>query len=179
MPAQFKRVNLLPPTEFEQSFWGKFLKWSITSGRYIIIVTELIVILAFLSRFKLDADIADLNSEISGKKNVLDAQIPFETNFLTIQSRLQAAETLMKSKLNGGEKIDLVIQDVPVEVKLTKMQVTRAGTLVEAATLNEKAMGIMMSRMSINPNWEGVEVKKISSDPLKGIEFELLLKKGK
>jgi len=73
MPAHVKKpINLLPPSEFEQSFWGKFLKWAVTAGRYVTILTELVVILAFLFRFKLDTEVADLGTRIEGQKNFLE-----------------------------------------------------------------------------------------------------------
>ena len=53
-------INLLPKTEFELSFWGRFIKWALSTGRYIIILTELVVIIAFMSRFKLDRDASDV-----------------------------------------------------------------------------------------------------------------------
>jgi hypothetical protein len=62
-----KEINLLPKEEFEKKPLGKFLVWALSIGRYIVIFTELIVILAFLSRFKLDRDLADLNQSVREK----------------------------------------------------------------------------------------------------------------
>ena len=59
-----KDINLLPREEFEQKTVGRFLIWALTVGRWIVIVTELIVITAFLSRFKLDRDLANLYEKI-------------------------------------------------------------------------------------------------------------------
>jgi hypothetical protein len=69
MPKQ--EINLLPREEFEKKPIGKFLTWALSIGRYIIIFTELIVILAFLSRFKLDRDLSDLNQSIREKQAVI------------------------------------------------------------------------------------------------------------
>ena len=68
-------INLLPKSDFEASFWGKFLKWGVSSGRYLVILTELVVIVAFLSRFKLDWDYAAVRDRINGKRAVLAAKI--------------------------------------------------------------------------------------------------------
>ena len=53
-------IELLPKEEWEKTSFGKFIKWTLNVGRYIVIATELIVILAFVSRFKLDRDLTDL-----------------------------------------------------------------------------------------------------------------------
>ena len=58
------RINLLPQEEFAASTLGRILAWILSTFRILVIMTELIVILAFLSRFWLDARTTDLNEEI-------------------------------------------------------------------------------------------------------------------
>lgn len=79
-------INLLPGKE--ASFGEKFLTWSLTFGRYIIIGTEIIVLIAFLSRFKLDRDLVDLNDQIRDKQNVLATLKPIEESVTRLQRRL-------------------------------------------------------------------------------------------
>ena len=59
-------INLMPGRE--TSFGEKFLNWSLTFGRYIIIGTEIIVLVAFFSRFKLDRDFIDLHDQVKEKQ---------------------------------------------------------------------------------------------------------------
>jgi hypothetical protein len=62
-PARKKldiNVNLLPQDPFFETVFGRFLKWALSIGRYIVIFTELIVILSFASRFTLDRMVTDL-----------------------------------------------------------------------------------------------------------------------
>src|SRR3989344_9696651 len=121
MAARGKPVNLLPPSEFESSFWGKFLKWAVSGGRYIIIVTELIVILAFLSRFKLDKDISELSEEIQGKVSVLEAELPVEREFREQQRKLAAAEAILNSRYQVGLTLEKLTEKVSEEVKLSNL----------------------------------------------------------
>ena len=88
MPATETKINLLPVDPFEQGFWGRFLKWGLSVGRYIVIATELVVILAFLSRFKLDRDLSDLNETIAEKQAVLAAYSTLEADYRELAGRL-------------------------------------------------------------------------------------------
>jgi len=54
------KVNLLPKDNFEFSLVGKFLRWALTAGRVMVVLTEFVVILAFGSRFWLDKEMNDL-----------------------------------------------------------------------------------------------------------------------
>jgi len=77
MPAQKSQIELLPREEWEETSFGKFLKWLLTVGRYIVIFTELVVILAFLSRFKLDRDLTDLYKQIENKQAIIQNSTDF------------------------------------------------------------------------------------------------------
>ena len=64
MPAKTVDVNLLEKDDFSESPIGRIVTWAITYGRYIMILTEIVVLLAFISRFSLDRKLTDLNEAI-------------------------------------------------------------------------------------------------------------------
>src|SRR5437764_715683 len=93
-------VNLMQKKEF--SFSDKFIQWILTYGRYIIIGTEIVVLLAFLSRFKLDREYIDLHDQIKEKQNVLTTLKPIESNVNQLQARLAA---MQKAEATQGRGI--------------------------------------------------------------------------
>jgi hypothetical protein len=175
--AQETKINLLPPSDFELSFWGKFLKWGVTTGRYVIIVTELIVIIAFLSRFKLDSEVASLTDEIRGKKNLLDAQTEFETQFLKIQNRLSSADLVMNSSLLASEETVKVESTVPVGVKLVSLDIQKTVDGITANTTEKTSLGTMLRQMSKMNSWKSIDVVSLSADDIEGIIMTLNLKR--
>ncbi|HCS79450.1 TPA: hypothetical protein DIV55_06990, partial [Patescibacteria group bacterium] len=66
-----KPINLLTRKDFDASLVGRILRWSLIYGRYIIVSTEIIVLLAFIYRFSLDRQITDLNEEIEQKSAIV------------------------------------------------------------------------------------------------------------
>ncbi len=176
MPAaQEERINLLAPSEFEMSFWGKFLRWAVTTGRYVIIVTELIVIVAFLSRFKLDTQVAGLKDDIQGKKNVLDAQATVETQFVQVQKKLAAAGTLLNSTLNAGDEIAAVDRTVPPGLRFTDFSISKDRDTIGADVVDSGSLGLMLGQMSRSGRWKTVEVTGLAADAIKGITLSLTL----
>ncbi len=77
MPAQPVSVNLLDQPEFTSSSIARLINWTITYGRYIMIGTEVIVLVAFISRFSLDRKLTDLREEIAQKQIILEANADF------------------------------------------------------------------------------------------------------
>ena len=67
MPAFELDIDLLKQKPIEERFLGRFLEWALSYGRYIIIGTQIIVLLAFFSRFKLDQELSDLHERIDEK----------------------------------------------------------------------------------------------------------------
>ncbi len=173
MSAQAKSINLLPPSEFEQSFWGRFLKWAVSAGRYIIILTELVVIMAFLSRFKLDRDMSIISSEIEGEKNVLETSFKMETEFRSIQKRLVAVNSLEKLQMGADDLIERVVSRFPSEAKMTSVYVNRSGIEIVGTTLTENSLGELLLRLSQDGKWKAVDLADVTADTTKGIKFAI------
>ena len=103
MAARKKAIEFLPQEEWQKGTLGHLLKWALTVGRFIVVFTELIVILAFLSRFKFDRDLTDLNEAVSQKKAIVEAAADFEQDFLFLQKQLETIAGLKKNRpLLGG-----------------------------------------------------------------------------
>jgi hypothetical protein len=177
MSAQSNKVNLLPPSEFELSFWGRFLKWAVTTGRYIIILTELVVILAFLSRFKLDEDLRNINEQISTQVGFLDSQADKEAEFRKLQQNLDLVGTMLTKRVDAGEILDYINNNLPPEVKPSRRAITADDINITATTLSEAAMGKMVSVYSLDPKWKNVDIQQIIGDQTYGIRFTLYAKK--
>ncbi len=177
MPAPRAGINLLPRTEFETSFWGRFIKWAITTGRYMLILVELVVIIAFLSRFKLDKDLADLADGINGKKAVLEAAYTSEQNFRFVQARLNAAGTLLSSQMGARKIMDAVTSYVPPEVSLTQIIVLPKQVTITGKTGVQTGLAIFLSRLTAAPVWHSVDLSGLLATPPQGIQFTVVGKR--
>lgn len=83
-----KEISLLPESENTRSFSARFFKWVTTTGRVTIVLTELIVISVFISRFWLDRVNSDLSEVSRQKQAILESATPFITEFTQLQQRL-------------------------------------------------------------------------------------------
>jgi len=176
MSAHKTAINLLPKTEFETSFWGRFLKWSLSTGRYIIILTEMVVILAFLSRFKLDKDLLDLNDSISGKKNILVATYSIEQNFRSAQTRINQAKELLAIQPSSTTILDKLTSNTPSGVSFQTLSVSHADHTIGigGSALSEQQLGRYISTLTQDKIWKQVEVANLQSDDT-GVKFIIKL----
>lgn len=164
-------INLLPKTEFELSFWGRFIKWALSSGRYIIILTELVVIIAFMSRFKLDRDASDVGDAILGKQSLLEASSNTEKTLRLVQNKLEWAN----QKLNGAPKINIIL-DKLFNANVVSLSIKNTDITLIAKTVSETELGNLVGRLNENKTFKSVELSDISTDVDGTIKFILKLK---
>src|SRR3989344_2929040 len=158
MPARVVGINLLPQSEFGQTFWGRFLKWAVSTGRYFLIFVELVVIIAFMSRFKLDKDLADLADNIAGKKAVLEAAYATEQNFRFTQARLNAAETLLNSQIGVRQILETVANYVPPQVSLTRLDLQLNSITLGGQASTTDGLALLLARMTTDPSWKSIDL---------------------
>lgn len=107
-------INLLPGREV--AIGEKFLRWILTYGRYIIIGTEIIVLLAFLSRFKLDRDFNDLNDRIKERQKIIENFRSIEDSVNQLQSRLSQIKTIEAAQGSGLLALPHIAPLTPPEI---------------------------------------------------------------
>lgn len=142
MAARKKKVpiNLLPREEFAETTLGRILAWITSTFRIIVIVTELVVLLAFLSRFWLDAQNADLNELIEQKQAVIATSSEFEREFRSIQKRLGVFSGLTSNKETASETLNSIVRSMPPDVLLASLLLSGETVQVEGLSPTERGI---------------------------------------
>ncbi len=170
-----KEINLLPREEFEKKPLGRFLTWALSAGRYIVIFTELIVILAFLSRFKLDRDLADLNQSIREKQAIIEASADFEKEFIFLQTRLAAIKKLKGQQLSFSQLVNIVGALTPFDVAIANLSLSEEGLRINAIALSERGLGNFVANLSTSPHFREVTLTSVSKSLETGPEIKFII----
>ena len=172
MPAQKKEISLLPTDEFEKSRLGRFLKWALRFGRWIVISTELIVILCFLSRFKLDRDLTDLGEKIRQQQAIVVSFGDLEKNFRNLQKRLSTIDALEKEQFLATNLLAELSKIIPLDVSLGELMVKDGRLEVSGSSLSEAGFGTFISELS-ESGFEKIILQKVTREKAGEIEFRL------
>lgn len=122
--ATKKDISLLPESENPRSFGARFFRWITTTGRITIILTELIVISAFISRFWLDRKNSDLSATARQKQAILTSATPFEDEFTKLQQRLSFIKEFYINQSNYSNQINSLIKSTPSDLFYEKISVS-------------------------------------------------------
>ena len=170
-----KSINLLPQEEFEASTLGRVLRWATGSFRIIVIITEMVVMAAFLSRFWLDAQNSDLNDSIKIKSAQISAQKDFEDQFRKVQTKLDLFKKINQTPQSSG-RIDLIAAKVPNEIVLSSITVDSTSSQVKGISTSELGIAQFISNLKAEPTFKLVELGGINSSESNPSETEFSVK---
>jgi hypothetical protein len=165
--ATKKEISLLPESENPRSFGARFFKWITTTGRITIILTELIVISVFISRFWLDRKNSDL-SEISRQKQaIIESVVPFEKEFTQLQQRLAYIKDFYSNQPKYSKQINSLVTSTPQDLFYDKLSVSKDKktklTSIDTSLIayREESIVSFITNLILNPDIDQVNVNKI------------------
>lgn len=183
-PAKQPSINLIGEEEMEHTPVGRIVTWAVTYGRYIMIGTEIIVLLAFISRFSLDRKLTDLNDEVSQKQAIIDANRDFETEFRTLQDKLTKVQTLLSNPPTTTNALNTIQAILPTDVHLEELNITLDRVVGNVVANTTAGFSQMVANLQAASIFSQVEIGDVKRSPTTGIQFTFtgtiaLPKKGK
>src|ERR1035437_695532 len=99
-PKLVIRLDLLKPQSNPEKVFLKLIRWLLSTGRYIFIFVEAIVLIAFATRFKLDSDLSSKRDAIEQQIPYLESLKPTETLIKRTQLKLSTIDNSQKTYTN-------------------------------------------------------------------------------
>src|SRR5688500_12046830 len=99
-PKLVINLDLLKPQSDPEKILVKFIRWLLKAGRYIFIFVEAIVLIAFITRFKLDEDLASKKEAIEQQIPYIESLKPYEILIRQNQLKLATIDSFYKTYPN-------------------------------------------------------------------------------
>jgi Tfp pilus assembly protein PilN len=172
-PAAIK-VNLLPKDPFLSSPVGKLLQWALSVGRYLVVFTELVVIISFASRFTIDRQITDLNLALLQKETVIDSYGDLEDNVRDLQTKIENYRQV--SQLDNVTDVFPVLTAVtPPDIILNDLQMRPGRVTLSGTSLSNVSLGILINNLQVSGRFTDISVERIGTakDTNSGLGFKI------
>jgi Tfp pilus assembly protein PilN len=160
-PAQIA-INLLPKDPFFESIIGRVLQWALSGGRYVVIFTELIVIVSFAARFTLDRQVTDLNQALHQKEAIIDSFAELEDNFTAAQAKI-SAYTQIEQETNITDVFIQLQTVTPESISLNSLTVRPTSVIISGNTLSQSAFNVFITNLQLSTHFHNVAVDRIES----------------
>lgn len=170
------RINLLPQEEFAASTLGRILAWILSTFRILVIMTELIVILAFLSRFWLDARTTDLNEEIKQKQTIVSASSGFEKEFRRAQKRLDIYSEMTLEDKPATALVNTVSSYLPAEAFLVSISQIGSEVQIKGKSFTERAIAQFIANLESSNLFQEVSLSQVDTSQREAATLVFALK---
>lgn len=155
-------INLVPKDPFFETTLGKTLQWALTAGRYIVMFTELVVVISFASRFYLDRQITDLNQSIFQQISVIEASQPFEEQFREVQTKIEQYQQIEQTE-NIVDVFPALSEVIPDGVELTELAIFPDRVALNGVVRSQRSLNLLINNLQLSPNFTNVVVNTIES----------------
>lgn len=126
-PNLFK-INLLIHKGQNIKLEVKLLRWVLSTGRFILVLVELIVISAFIMRYKLDSELTDLQEQIKEQVPYLQSLQEDEANIRQTQFQLSTIKQIKNEGVDYTGVILRIAQLTPQNTRLNTIAINKGGS---------------------------------------------------
>ena len=178
LPAFFghkRSINLLPRDAFESSTLGIVLEWSLVFGKWAVILTQLVVMGAFLYRFSLDRQLTDLSKQIAKNVAIVKSYEDVERDFVLAQRRISKAKEVLSSQEAILKTVDSIASATPNQVWYDRLSISPEQVSMSAYVSSISGLGQFLNQINSNSRFKGVKIGKIESSSAKGalMQFDI------
>lgn len=174
MKLQTPAINLLPRDPFYETPVGKLLGWAMNVGKYILMFTQLVVLLSFAARFTLDRQLTDLNTSIVRNVGIIDSYGELENIIRSIQQKTTFIKQY-SSLQHPGDFLLLLSKATPTGVRLKGVQFGTQQIGITGTTLDASSLSQFIVNLQSIPEFSNISVGDIknneSNDP--GLQFTI------
>jgi hypothetical protein len=174
MPNNFPSINLAKNKQI--SLFDKFIDWTLTVGRLIVIVTEIIAVTAFIYRFSLDDKLIRLRDLIKSKHTMISSMKDNESLYRNIQDRIALAAkfSIKAAKPNQTTKaIKDIVDAMPKQISIEKLDLNENQVKIGIGVVSVPSLSSFVESLRGHGGIKSVSIDDISNNPLSGLSVNI------
>ena len=160
----------------------QLVNWSLTIGRVLVIVVELVALAAFLYRFTLDQQLVDLHTTIKQKQAIVNYLKSSEDTYRNLQDRLSVASTFGSAGEQNVKIFEDIVSFAPSGMTFTNVSFNQEGIGIEANVDSVVPLSAFVSALKSYSPIESVSIDKIenkTSNAIITVSMTIILKQPK
>lgn len=161
-------LDLLKPQSKPEELSIRLMKWLLSTGRYIFIFVEAVVLLAFIARFKLDADLASKKEAIEEQIPYIESLRPFEILIRQTQLKLSTITAFNQNVADYPQILKRISDQIPTGVKILSLNLTKDVSKItiqiNAQTQTNNDLNLFVAGMKADPTFSDVTLTSVGLD---------------
>ncbi len=155
-------LNLLKPQSNPEKIPVRIFRWLLSSGRYIFVAVNALVLIAFGTRFKLDADLATKKEAIDEQIPYIESLRPYEILIRQTQLKLTTIDSTKKTALDWPTIFQKIAGQTPQSVKIVSINMDNnsgaAAVHITGQTQNSSDIANFITGLKSDPSFRDVNL---------------------
>ena len=170
------QINLIPKKE--TTLGERFLYFASHYLRYIIVITQLVVIGVFFYRFQIDTRVVDLKEAVGQKKEIIEIVLPLLTEASRIDQKQSEINNIIKDQEKFKAMLGYFLSLFPETITLSNLDIGGESMKVTGNALDSRPLQAFFELMRRDGNFKTVAFQTINKTDV-GYNFVLNLEEWK
>lgn len=166
------KINLLP--EKEKSFGDYFLDFALHYLRYILILTQLVIIIVFFYRLQIDQEVIDLRESVDQKKEIINVVLPLMKDVSVIDKKTKFSEKIISYQLKYNNLFDYLLKNFPETINLVSFELNNNSLKISGYATNPSHLQSFFNFLKKDKKFEAVSLNSLKKTE-EGLLFTMSL----
>lgn len=154
------KINLFPQKNI--NVVDRLIYFSFHYLRYILVITQLIVIGVFFYRFKVDQEIVDLKDSLNQKQEIVMVSQPLLDEVKRVDLKVTNIKSLLAEQSTTQKMFEYFLNNFPQKFTLTKLSLDPKTINFEGITSDPTIVKVYFDRMRNEHKFVSVDLKKLA-----------------
>ena len=162
-------INLLPKKKNKVA--DRLLYFVLYYFRYIIVVTQIIVIGVFFFRFKVDQQVIDLKESYKQKRQILAVTVPIVEEAKIIEGKADKVRAIIDGQDLILARTDFILNNIPEDVELSNFKIDENEISMSGTSESILSIRSLHRKISMREGLENAVIKSVDRAGDKGFSF--------
>lgn len=155
----------------------EILKWALTVGRLLIIITELVAFTTFIYRFSLDRKLIDLHEKINQEQAIVGSLKDREELYRNLQEKIGAIKTITTFGDRNVKILNDVAKLTPSGISFNSFDIANNKIEIDSSVQSTSSLSNFVSLLRKYPEVSSVSITRIDNQSqISGINVIILVK---
>lgn len=165
-------INLLP--EKEKDFLDKSIYFVLHYLRYVLVITQIVVIGVFFYRFKVDQEIIDLKDSLQQKQEIVAVSDPLLKEAEIVDAKTKSAKLIIGQQTLFANSLQYFLDTFPSDLTINQLQVQNGTYTFEARTVRPEIVRMYLEKLR-NDKQSGTYFANVTMGGIKRSDTEFVV----
>lgn len=160
------KINLLPEKELD--LLDKTIYFALHYLRYVLVITQIVVISVFFYRFKIDQEIIDLKDELQQKQEIVAVSDPLLKQAEIVDLKTKQIREILIDQATFSESFTYFLDTFPLLLTIRQLEIRDGTYKFDATTPDPETIRSYLERLKVDKRFKEIVLGSIKRD---GNEF--------